>query len=265
MMHTDISPLIKWAGGKRRLLADIRRVTPDTFERYFEPFVGSGALFFSILPENARLSDANSELIEMYTEVRDNVEGVIHALRRLHNSEEDYYRIRSSSPRTPATKAARFIYLCTLSFNGIYRQNLKGQFNVPYGYKTQLKHYDTEHLREISAHLQGREVIHADFEVAVETAREGDFVYFDPPYTVAHGNNGFVKYNAKIFSWDDQKRLARTALRLRELGCHVVVSNADHQSIRDLYPNFEVSQIERFSVMSASREFRRPVRECLFY
>jgi DNA adenine methylase len=153
MADTDIAPLIKWAGGKRRLLTDIRQVTPDTFGRYFEPFFGSGALFFSILPEDAQLSDANSELIEMYTEVRDNVDGVIEALRRLHNSEEDYYKVRSSSPRTPATKAARFIYLCTLSFNGIYRQNLKGEFNVPYGYKTHLKHYDTEHLRKISGHL----------------------------------------------------------------------------------------------------------------
>jgi DNA adenine methylase len=265
MANTDIAPLIKWAGGKRRLLADIRQVSPDNFDRYFEPFFGSGALFFSILPENAQLSDANSELIEMYTEVRDNVEGVIDALRRLHNSEEDYYKVRSASPRTSATKAARFIYLCTLSFNGIYRQNLKGEFNVPYGYKTHLKHYDTEHLREVSGHLQDRVIIHEDFEEAVEGAQEGDFVYFDPPYTVAHNNNGFVKYNAKIFSWDDQKRLAQTALRLKELGCHVVVSNADHQSIRELYPDFEVHEIERFSVMSASSEFRRPVRECLFY
>lgn len=265
MANTDIAPLIKWAGGKRRLLAGIREVCPENFGRYFEPFLGSGALFFSLLPEDAQLSDANSELIQMYTEVRDNVDGVVDALRRLHNSEEDYYRVRAASPRTPATKAARFIYLCTLSFNGIYRQNLKGEFNVPYGHKTHLKHCDADHLREVSGHLTDREIIHDDFEGAVRTARAGDFVYFDPPYTVAHGNNGFVKYNAKIFSWDDQKRLARTALRLKELGCHVLVSNADHQSIRKLYPDFEVHEIERFSVMSASSEFRRPVRECLFY
>jgi DNA adenine methylase len=156
------------------------------------------------------------------------------------------------------------IYLCTLSFNGIYRQNLKGEFNVPYGYKTHLKHYDIDRLREASSQLQRREILYGDFESAVEDAQRGDLVYFDPPYTVAHGNNGFVKYNAKIFSWDDQKRLARTALRLKRLGCHVIVSNADHPSIRELYPGFEVHEIQRFSVMSASAEFRRPVRECLF-
>jgi len=265
MTTEERSPLIKWAGGKRRLLAEIRQFLPDRIKRYYEPFVGSGALFFSLLPPSAQLSDANQELIEMYIEVRDNVESLIEALRRLRNSEDDYYRIRAAAPRTQATKAARLIYLCTLSFNGIYRQNLKGEFNVPYGYKTRLRHYDIDRLREASSHLQGRDILYGDFERAVEGARHGDLVYFDPPYTVAHGNNGFVKYNAKIFSWDDQKRLARTAQRLRRLGCCVIVSNADHPSIRELYPEFQVHVIDRFSVMSASSEFRRRVKECLFY
>jgi DNA adenine methylase len=258
-------PLIKWAGGKRRLLAEIRQVLPGNFNRYYEPFLGSGALFFSLLPAAAHLSDANQELIEMYVEVRDNVESLIGKLRRLRNSEWDYYRVRGSAPRSKTGKAARLIYLCTLSFNGIYRQNLKGEFNVPYGYKTHLKHYDIDRLREASRQLQGQAIRYEDFEHAVQYAKAGDLVYFDPPYTVAHGNNGFVKYNAKIFSWDDQKRLAQTALRLKALGCRVVVSNADHQSIRELYPEFNVHVVERFSVMSASSEFRRPVRECLFY
>lgn len=265
MSTEERTPLIKWAGGKRRLLAEIRQFSPGKFNTYFEPFFGSGALFFSLLPTDAQLSDANRDLIEMYIEVRDNVEGVINALRRLRNSEEDYYRVRSAAPRTQAGRAARLIYLCTLSFNGIYRQNLNGEFNVPYGYKTHLRHFDIDRLRETSTQLQGREILYEDFERAVKCARRRDFIYFDPPYTVAHGNNGFVKYNAKIFSWDDQKRLARTALRLRSLGCHVIVSNADHPSIRELYPEFDVHVIERFSVMSASNEFRRPVRECLFY
>jgi DNA adenine methylase len=265
MTTEEQTPLIKWAGGKRRLLSDVRQFLPRDFSRYYEPFLGGGALFFSLLPTVARLSDANRELIEMYIEVRDNVESLIGALRRLRNSEEDYYRVRASVPRTGAGKAARLIYLCTLSFNGIYRQNLRGEFNVPYGYKTHLKHYEIDRLRETSMCLQGREILNQDFERAVGNARAGDLVYFDPPYTVAHGNNGFVKYNAKIFSWDDQKRLARTALRLKRLGCHVIISNADHPSIRELYPEFDVHEAERFSVMSASSEFRRPVRECLFY
>jgi DNA adenine methylase len=260
-----MAPLIKWAGGKRRLLTEIRQIAPSNFSRYYEPFLGSGALFFSLLPKKAVLSDANSELIQMYLEVRDNVEGVIDALGSLHNSQEDYYRIRSSSPKTPSACAARLIYLCTLSFNGIYRQNLKGEFNVPYGYKSHVKPYDVDRLLKISAALCGAKLLHGDFETAVKRAKAGDFIYFDPPYTVAHGNNGFVKYNAKIFSWDDQKRLAALALQLKQGGCHVMVSNADHESIRRLYSDFDVHVIERFSIMAASKEFRRPVRECLFY
>jgi DNA adenine methylase len=265
MTIDECAPLIKWAGGKRRLLAEIRQFSPNVFNRYFEPFLGSGALYFSLLPNDARLSDANHELVAMYVAVRDDVEAVIQSLRRLRNSEEDYYRIRASAPRNSATKAARLIYLCTLSFNGIYRQNLKGEFNVPYGYKTYLKHYDSARLREVSDSLQGKEILYEDFEQAVHGAQKGDFVYFDPPYTVAHGNNGFVKYNAKIFSWDDQQRLAQTASRLKRSGCRVLISNADHPSIRELYKRFDVHVIERFSVMSASSEFRRRVRECLFY
>jgi len=265
VINTELEPLIKWAGGKRRLLAEIQRVAPTKFRRYFEPFLGSGALFFSLQPKDATLSDANGELVQMYLEVRNNVEGVIESLRRLRNSEEDYYHVRAANPRTPASRAARLIYLCTLSFNGIYRQNLKGEFNVPYGQKTHLRTYDIHKLRQASAALSGKNILHGDFEDAVSGAGRGDFVYFDPPYTVAHGNNGFVKYNAKIFSWDDQKRLARLALDLKKSGCQVLISNADHASIRELYPQFSVHVIERFSVMSASKEFRRPVRECLFY
>jgi DNA adenine methylase len=181
------------------------------------------------------------------------------------NSEEDYYRIRSMKPRAEAGKAARFIYLCTLSFNGIYRQNLQGKFNVPYGYKTHINPCDAAMLERISESLQGKTLLEGDFEKATSTAGKGDLVYFDPPYTVAHGNNGFIKYNAKIFSWADQKRLASVALRLKKAGCKVIVSNADHASIRELYSEFKIRVIERHSVMAASREFRRPVRECLFY
>ena len=260
-----LPPLIKWAGGKRRLLPDIAEIVPPQFGRYYEPFLGGGAVFFSLLPTAATLGDTNGELIQMYVQVRDHPDSVLSRLRRMSNSEEEYYRIRSMKPRTEAGKAARFIYLCTLSFNGIYRQNLKGEFNVPYGYKTHIHPCDAAMLERISESLQGKTLLEGDFEKTTSTAGKGDLVYFDPPYTVAHGNNGFIKYNAMIFSWADQKRLASVALRLKKAGCKVIVSNADHDSIRELYPDFKIRMIERYSVMAASSEFRRPVRECLFY
>jgi len=183
----------------------------------------------------------------------------------MQNSSEDFYRIRSMRARTDASKAARLIYLCNLSFNGIYRQNLRGEFNVPYGYREDAEPCDSLMLKRISESLQGRDLITGDFEKATIGATEGDFIYFDPPYTVSHGNNGFIKYNAKIFSWADQKRLAAVASRLRRAGCFVIVSNADHPSIRELYVDFDVHVIERQSVMAASSEFRGKVRECLFH
>ena len=226
---------------------------------------GGGALFFSLRPKSALLSDSNPELINAYVQVRDNLGAVVQHLRRMPNKEEDYYRIRGCAPSSLAGRAARLIYLCTLSFNGIYRQNLQGEFNVPYGGKTHLNPCDLARLSQTSESLRGRDLRPDDFEQAVRQARRGDVVFFDPPYTVAHGNNGFVKYNAKIFSWADQVRLAKVASRLKRIGVNVIVSNADHPTIRELYGQFAVKVIDRHSVMSASPDFRRPVRECLFF
>ena len=265
-MHTSGSePLLKWAGGKRFLLAEILPFVPVSYRHYYEPFFGGGAMFFFLQPPSATISDTNFDLIETYSEIRDNVNGVIKFLRRMPNTAENYYTIRESHPRTSSGRAARLIYLCTLSFNGIYRQNLRGEFNVPYGYKKHMNPCDESRLRQIAARLKGRDITPGDFELAIAGAKRGDFIYFDPPYTVAHANNGFVKYNAKIFSWADQKRLADVANILRKNGCKVLVSNADHPSIHELYSNFRTHIIERHSIMAASSLFRRPVRECLFY
>jgi DNA adenine methylase len=258
-------PLLKWAGGKRRLLPQILLVAPSKFAHYYEPFFGGGALYFSILPGEATLSDTNHNLINAYIQVRDNPDEVLNHLQRMPNSEEDYYRIRKTEPRLPSRRAARLIYLCTLSFNGIHRQNLRGQFNVPYGYKTHIDLCDEPKLSRISKNIKGRNFVVSDFESAVSGAKSGDLIYFDPPYTLAHGNNGFLKYNSKIFSWADQNRLASLAMRLREKGSTVIVSNADHPSIRELYSGFNVVVVERHSVMAASSRFRRPVTECIFY
>jgi DNA adenine methylase len=157
------------------------------------------------------------------------------------------------------------IYLTTLAFNGIYRVNLNGEFNVPYGYKTHLDPCDEERIRNASKLLKMATVRDQDFEEALNRAEEGDLVYLDPPYTVAHGNNGFVKYNAKIFSWEDQIRLARVARGLVDKGCTVIASNADHASIRNLYHGFRTTTLERSSVIAASSDYRSRITECVFY
>lgn len=264
-VRTRNPPLVKWPGGKRNLLRDILPLLPRKFNRYYEPFVGSGAIFFAIQPIKATLSDTNAELINLYTQVRDKPSELIKLLGRFRNSKKFYYDIRERSPRLPLTRAARFLYLLNLSFNGIHRVNLRGVFNVPYGYKTHLPIIDEERVLVTSTALAGVSLRVADFAVATAQAKSGDLIYFDPPYTVAHAHNGFVKYNEKIFSWEDQVRLAAHAKNLAERGCSVVVSNADHVSVEELYRDFRAVKINRFSVIAASSNFRRRITESIYY
>ena len=257
-------PLIKWPGGKRSLVPEILKRVPKTFGTYYEPFFGGGALFFKLNPAKAILGDLNEELINCYRCVKESPDELIRAIRRHKNTEADYYRIRDSSPRTPLTRAARFLYLTRLSFNGIHRVNLRGQFNVPYGWKTHLESVDADALLDASKSLQHATLRCGDFECSTADAQPGDLIYFDPPYTVAHSNNGFVKYNERIFSWADQVRLAEHAQQLSDRGCHVLVSNADHSSVSELYPKAENVIVERFSVIAASSQHRRQITESLF-
>lgn len=262
---SSLTPLLKWPGGKRLLAKQIISLSPVRFRCYFEPFLGGGAVFFSLSPAQAVISDSDGELINCYLQIRDHPDLVIDRLRRFKNSEEEYYRVRSSRPRTDVGRAARLMYLISLSFNGIYRLNRLGQFNVPYGRKTHLRVCNPERIREISHALARAHLKCCDFGVSLSAARSGDLVYLDPPYTVAHGSNGFLKYNAKIFSWEDQERLASVAHSLVARGCSVVVSNADHSSIRALYKGFNVLQVRRPSNIAANRKFRVSTTECIFY
>jgi DNA adenine methylase len=258
-------PLLKWPGGKRRLLKYLLPKIPDKFNQYYEPFLGAGALFFAVQPSKATIADNNPELINCYIQVRDNSEKLIALLATMKNTKEDYYAIRQSNPLDKLARAARLIYLVTLSFNGIHRVNLKGDFNVPYGSKTHLQPCDPQRIRSISAALSSVNILCSDFELTVQNAQRGDLVYFDPPYTVAHGNNGFIKYNSKIFSWDDQIRLAKVAKDLSGRGCRIIISNAHHPSIIDLYNGFQMRLVERPSVIAASANFRMSTTECIFF
>jgi DNA adenine methylase len=264
-IKNDVAPLLKWPGGKRLLLKYILPLVPLHYNRYYEPFVGGGALFFTLQPSRSILADSNEDLINCYQQVRDNPHVVISHLRKMKNSKEDYYAIRASHYRSKTKQAARLIYLMTLSFNGIHRVNERGEFNVPYGYNTEAIICDKAKILAISTALSSAKLIHRDFASVVSDAAPEDLIYFDPPYTVAHKNNGFVKYNAKIFSWDDQERLAKVAANLATQGCHVIISNADHPSVAELYRGFTMQRIVRSSLIAASADARYPITECVFY
>jgi DNA adenine methylase len=261
----SLQPLLKWPGGKRWLASVLIDSFPRTAKRYYEPFLGGAAVFFAYRPDLAVLSDSNADLVNCYLQIKEDPQSVLRALRKLRNSEADYYMVRGQNPSSPVNRAARLLFLTTLSFNGIFRQNLKGIFNVPYGKKTHLDPADKARIMAASESLQGAEIICDDFENVTKTAKKNDLIYFDPPYTVAHGNNGFLKYNAKIFSWEDQMRLANIAKVLSERGCFVFVSNADHESIRSLYKGFQLKILRRHSKIAASRSFRKVITECLFF
>jgi DNA adenine methylase len=261
----DNTILLKWPGGKRLLLKHIFPYVPPAFNDYYEPFFGGGALFFALQPTSAILADKNAELINCYKQVRDHPKEIISYLSELKNTKEDYYNIRNNIPNDEISKAARLIYLMALSFNGIHRVNEQGKFNVPYSNNTQAIICNRDKINVVSLALASSKLLSGDFEATVANAKKGDFVYFDPPYTVAHSNNGFVKYNAHIFSWADQERLAKVANELVTRGCHVLISNADHPTVEKLYCHFNMQRVTRSSAIAASSEHRRPITECLFY
>ena len=261
-------PFLKWAGGKRLLLPKLLPLMPepDVGSKYIEPFLGGGALFFALQPTRSVLSDANAELVETYQAVQEEVEEVIRFLAQLNHDEDSYYRVRGSKPRTRASRAARFIYLNKTCFNGLYRVNTSGEFNVPFGkHGPALVVCDINQLRRASEALQGATVVADDFGAILRRARPGDLVYLDPPYTIAHSNNGFIEYNAKVFSWQDQGRLANLALGLVRRKVKVAISNAEHHSIRELYNHseFTIHRISRNSTMAGSSEARFSAVELL--
>lgn len=251
-------PFLKWAGGKRWLVANYSEFLPSEFNRYIEPFLGSGAVFFHMKPKHGILSDANEELVETYNAIKEDWERVLYHLRRhdQHHSYDYYYQMRDFTPKSKYTRAARFIYLNRTCFNGLYRVNLEGKFNVPIGSKQNVL-LNTDDFESISASLKNFEVLHSDFEQIIDKARNGDLLFVDPPYTVKHNENGFIKYNEKLFSWEDQLRLKDALLRASNRGAHIVLTNAKHDSIKKLYQReFKLLSLNRNNLIAAKAENR---------
>ena len=258
-----LRPPFPWPGGKRRLTDLFLPLCPGKFGRYVEPFAGSAALYFRLLPAQATLGDHNDEVINFYTVLRDSCAALGGTLSSLPTDSDTYYRVRRHRPLDNVARAARFVYLTTLAFNGIYRVNANGRFNTPYGGRPYASLRNPSWLQPLSDALQGVTLASSDFASTVAGAVPGDLIYLDPPYTVAHENNGFVRYNERIFSFADQVRLAHLARDLVARGCTVLVSNARHDSIRELYSDFEAVTIGRRSTMAADASMRRAVEEYL--
>lgn len=241
---------------------------PDRYNTYFEPFLGAGALFFLLEPRHARLSDMCGPLIDTYLTIATDTEAVYEQLAQMDVLDQDqYYRIRSERPSSLVRVAARFLYLNRAGWNGLYRVNNKGDYNVPYGRPRSANIVDLDHLRKCAETLGSESVsISAvDFGHLDDSAVAGDLVYFDPPYVTGHHNKGFVDYNEKLFSWSDQQRLADLARRLQKRGVTVIISNALHENIIGLYPTFQVVEIVRRSALASEVSSRKSVTEAMFY
>lgn len=237
----NAKPFLRWAGGKRWLVKHIDEIKKLNIENYYEPFLGGASIFLNIDNyNNATLSDLNHELIETYISLRDDLEAVITSLEEFKNTEEEYYKIRNTSFNQTFERAAKFIFLNKTSFNGIYRVNQKGQFNVPYGFRNNLTDLiDRKNLEIVSKKLNGVNIECQDFSEISKTLKKGDFVFLDPPYTVAHENNGFIQYNQKIFSLDDQIRLSKLVEEIKEIGAYYILTNAKHKAILEIYKDID--------------------------
>lgn len=262
----DVLPFLKWAGGKRWLSQFARGLRVLKVEKYIEPFLGSGAMFFGLQAKTAILSDSNQELIETYAAIRSDWSAVQRHLRThdRNHSTKYYYSVRDElRPRVPATKAARFIYLNRTCWNGLYRVNKRGEFNTPIGSKTRAV-LASDAFDQVAERLKNVQLVCSDFEIQIDKASAGDLIFADPPYTVRHQYNGFVKYNETLFEWNDQVRLCRALERAVDRGALVVCTNADHASIRELYGSkFELHPVERFSAIAGSGGARGNYAELL--
>jgi len=264
------TPFLKWAGGKGQLLEQMAPYlpAPGTFGTYFEPFVGGGALFFHLHPKHAILSDLNAELIHVYQMVRDQPEALMRALDAHFNhrlNEEYFYSVRRQRPEglTLAARAARTVFLNKTCFNGLYRVNSKGEFNVPFGGYRNPTLYVRENILAVSAALENTELLVADYQDACNKARKGDFVYFDPPYDPLSKTSAFTSYTSEGFGERQQRELAALFRTLDRKGCKVLLSNSATPLLDELYREYAPIRLKAKRAINCKGNGRGVIDELL--
>ena len=258
--HIQAKPIMKWAGGKTQMLSDIMPKIPKKYGKYIEPFIGGGALFFALNPDKAIIADRNPELINMYQQVADNVETVISYLKKYKNTKEDFYEVRSLDwlKLKKEEAAARMIYLNKTCFNGLYRVNKKGQFNVPFGKYKAPNFCDEEVLYAASDVLKKATIECGDYlSVLKKYAEPGDFIFLDPPYLPISEYSDFKRYTKEQFYEEDHIELAKEVKRLQELGCYVILTNSNHPLVHELYADYKIEVIQTKRYISCNGSKRK--------
>ncbi|MED3665552.1 DNA adenine methylase [Geobacillus thermodenitrificans] len=264
-------PFLKWAGGKRQLLPEIRKYIPKKINTYYEPFLGAGAVLFDIQPKKAVINDVNTELINTYIAIRDHVDELINDLKKHKNEKEYFYAIRDLDRKEEfkelslVEKASRIIYLNKTCFNGLFRVNSQGHFNVPFGKYKNPQIVNEIVLRAVHNYLNSNDItiLNVDFEKAVENAKKGDFIYFDPPYDPVSDTSSFTGYSLYGFDKDDQIRLRDLFVELDKRGCKVLLSNSATDFIKDLYKDFHIEVVSANRNINANASRRGKIDEVL--
>lgn len=266
-----LQPFLKWAGGKRQLLPEIRKYIPKKYNTYFEPFVGAGAVLLDLQPKKAVINDINTELINTYVVIRDNVDELIEDLKKHKNEKEYFYEIRDLDRKEEfknlslIERASRIIYLNKTCFNGLFRVNSQGHFNVPFGKYKNPQIVNEIVLRAVHHYLNSNEItiMNEDFEKAVSNAKKGDFIYFDPPYDPVSDTSSFTGYSLYGFDKTDQERLKETFVELDKRGCYVLLSNSATDFIKDLYKDFHIEIVPASRNINSIASRRGKVDEVL--
>jgi DNA adenine methylase len=262
-----VKPFVKWVGGKTQLLEELSRRIPSNFNSYFEPFVGGGALFFLLQPKQCYLSDTNPDLINLYLVVRDQVEELIQDLSKHYYDRDYYYQLRELD-RTPeyhswtaVKRASRMIYLNKSCYNGLYRVNSRGEFNVPFGRFTNPKILDEENLRLCSSRLQGTKIDLADFTEIKEQVGTNDFLYFDPPYVPLSETASFTSYTQGGFDIARQEKLRDLCRELHGKGAQFMLSNSAAPVVLELYAEFKIDFVYAPRFINSSAKRRGKIQE----
>jgi DNA adenine methylase len=259
-------PYLRWAGGKTWLVKHLPEILQNiSIKQYHEPFLGGGAIYFAIGSKYpSYLSDTNKELIQTYICLKNSPRKIIRRLKTYINTEDFYYKLRDTVYNDPLDISARFIYLNQTSFNGLFRVNLKGIYNVPYGFKSK-DFINEEQLICTSKLLASANIFESDFEIITENVKKNDLIFLDPPYTVSHNDNGFIKYNEKLFSISDQYRLSNAIDKLRRKGAFYILTNAAHKTVKEIFDKGDyVFEINRSSIIGGINAVRGQVSEYIF-
>lgn len=258
-------PFLRWAGGKKWLLKKLESIIDICeFNNYHEPFIGGGSVFFNFAPKTSFISDSNEWLIETYKSIKEDPQAIIEYLDKFKKDKENYYKIRKIDYENPFKRSAQFIYLNQMSFNGIFRVNLNGKYNVPYGNRENYN-FDFDNIISVSYALKNTKISYSDFYKTIDNVKSGDLVFLDPPYTITHNLNGFVQYNQKIFSLEDQYRLAEMIKEIKNKKAFYILTNAAHKKVKEIFDARDtILEISRASVIGGKGAKRGKYSEYLF-